>query len=226
MTGVLATISNSQKLFTIIFCYLLSSIKMLENSRKTLQRIFWIILQGIQAFRFMHHLQILLLILKEFKWINYLLFPLKSSKSLCFSDDFRRKRSKLICLNLFNARSETSRQSFTGYWLHHSYFHEDFPSQYFLRRHFKNACKTLNGGGSEVYLTNENIYFDIFQSFCKILQFSSFYGRVKKVKFHKRISSRENYIKLIAVNHKLRLFPFRPTVSKIHKLCYKDSLKI
>ena len=174
----------------------------------------------------MHHLQILLLILKEFKLINYLLLPLKLSESLYFSDDFRGKRSKLIRLNLFNARSEIWRQSFTGYWLHHSYFHEDFPSQYFLCRYFKNAHKTLNGGGSEVYLTNENIYFNIFQSFCKILQLSSFYGRVKKVKFHKRISSRENYIKLIAINHKLRLFPFPPTVSKIHKLCYKDSLKI
>ena len=35
--------------------------------------------------------QILLLILTKFKRINWLLFPLKSSENLRFSDDFRGK---------------------------------------------------------------------------------------------------------------------------------------
>ena len=38
-------------------------------------------------------LQILLLILSEFNRINKLVFPLKASKSLQFSDDFRGNRS-------------------------------------------------------------------------------------------------------------------------------------
>ena len=38
-------------------------------------------------------LQISLLILSEFKRINWLLFPLKSSENLWFSDDFRENRS-------------------------------------------------------------------------------------------------------------------------------------
>ena len=50
-------------------------------------------------------LQITLLILKEFKQINRLLFPVKSLENYKFSDDFRGNRSSLIRLNSPNIRS-------------------------------------------------------------------------------------------------------------------------
>ena len=45
-------------------------------------------------------------ILSKFKQINQLLFPLKSSKNLRFSSDFRCSRSLLIRLNSFNVRNK------------------------------------------------------------------------------------------------------------------------
>ena len=48
-------------------------------------------------------LQILLLILSEFKRINELLFLLKSSENHKFYDDFTGKRSWLICHILINS---------------------------------------------------------------------------------------------------------------------------
>ena len=42
---------------------------------------------------FKDRLQNSLLILREFKQISYLLFPLKSPKTLWFSNDFRRHRN-------------------------------------------------------------------------------------------------------------------------------------
>ena len=54
---------------------------------------------------------VLFLILIEFKRINLLLFPLKSSESTWFSDDFRGNRSYLIRINLVNIRSRIWRGS-------------------------------------------------------------------------------------------------------------------
>ena len=48
----------------------------------------------------------LLLILGEFKRINWLLLPFKSIENLRFSDDFRGNRSYLIRLNLLNVRNK------------------------------------------------------------------------------------------------------------------------
>ena len=39
------------------------------------------------------------LILSEYKWIKQVLFPLKSSENIWFSDDFRGNRSQFINLN-------------------------------------------------------------------------------------------------------------------------------
>ena len=50
------------------------------------------------ALRVGNRLQILPLILNEFKRLNSLLFPLKSSENLQFSNNFRGNRSKLIRL--------------------------------------------------------------------------------------------------------------------------------
>ena len=55
--------------------------------------------------------QISLLILSVFKEINSLLFPLKSSESHRFSDDFRGNR---ICLNSPNIISEIGRRSLSN----------------------------------------------------------------------------------------------------------------
>ena len=53
-----------------------------------------------------YHLQIsLLILLNEFKVINWLLFPLKSSWNIWFSKGARSKKN-LIHLNSFNVRSE------------------------------------------------------------------------------------------------------------------------
>ena len=55
----------------------------------------------------------MLLILREFKWISYLLLPLKSSENHRFSNDFRGNRRSLICLNSHYIRSEIWRWSLT-----------------------------------------------------------------------------------------------------------------
>ena len=67
------------------------------------------ILPGNEWFR--DRLQILFLILDEFKRINEVSIPLKSSKNQGFSDDFRKNRNWLILLNLLNIRSEIWRRS-------------------------------------------------------------------------------------------------------------------
>ena len=62
-------------------------------------------------FKHFRELQILLLILGDFKWINQLLFPLKYSGRLWFSNDFKGNKSWLICLQSLNNRSEIWRWS-------------------------------------------------------------------------------------------------------------------
>ena len=57
---------------------------------------------------FRDRLQISILILSEFKQINYALFSLKSSEKLRFSDDFRESRTSLIRLNSLNIRNNIS----------------------------------------------------------------------------------------------------------------------
>ena len=52
------------------------------------------------------HLRTSFLILGEFRRINQLKFPLKSSENRRFSDDFMKKRSYLIRLNLIHIRSK------------------------------------------------------------------------------------------------------------------------
>ena len=52
------------------------------------------------------HCQISLLKLSEFKRINQLLFPLKSSENLCFSDSFMRNINALIHVSTLNITSE------------------------------------------------------------------------------------------------------------------------
>ena len=49
--------------------------------------------------------------ISEFRQHNWLLFPLKSSENLRFSDDFRENRSQLIRLNSVNNRSELCKRS-------------------------------------------------------------------------------------------------------------------
>ena len=55
-------------------------------------------------------LRISLLISGEFKWINQLLFSLKSSENRRFSDDLRGNESWLIRLNLLNSKRGIWRQ--------------------------------------------------------------------------------------------------------------------
>ena len=59
------------------------------------------------------HLQISLLILRKFKQINRLIFPLESSENQRFANNFRRNRSYVICLKTLNIRSKIWRQSLT-----------------------------------------------------------------------------------------------------------------
>ena len=56
------------------------------------------------TFRDRHQIQ--LLISSKFKWINWLLFPLKSSENPRFSDDFKGNRSWLIRLNSLTIRGK------------------------------------------------------------------------------------------------------------------------
>ena len=58
-------------------------------------------------------LQISLLILREFKHINLLLLPLKSTENWRFSDDFKRNRSSLIRLNALKGALSGLRQFLT-----------------------------------------------------------------------------------------------------------------
>ena len=53
------------------------------------------------------------LILREFKQIHSLLFPLKTSENHRFSVDFRRNKNYLIYLNSLNIRGEIWRRSLT-----------------------------------------------------------------------------------------------------------------
>ena len=57
--------------------------------------------------------QIMLLILSEFKQINELLSPLKSSENLWFSSDFRGHKNEVIRSNFLNIRSDIRRRSIT-----------------------------------------------------------------------------------------------------------------
>ena len=69
------------------------------------------------SYLFKDRCHISLLVISEFKQINYILLPLKSSESLWFSDNFRGYKSYLICLNSLNIRSKLWQRSFNCNYL-------------------------------------------------------------------------------------------------------------
>ena len=97
---------QSEKCYQLIHPHLLS-LGFLENSRSSRSEVLYrcskifkntFFIENLRNPDYCHqclkdHREISLLMLSEFKRINYLLLPLKSSENLRFSDDFRGNRS-------------------------------------------------------------------------------------------------------------------------------------
>ena len=124
--------------------------------------------------------QLLLLILSKLKWINLILFPLKSSGNHRFSDNVRVNRSYSIQLDLLHIRSEIWRPSLCGVLIYQQVGNfleviilQKWIKKYifsFSRKVFKSFCEVF----CEVYI---NIPF-FFNSKPRNIYWAGKFGRI------------------------------------------------